>query len=181
MKVGNTPLVSIVLGSRSDLSVMEETINNLKSFGIPHELVIASAHRSPQRTRRHIRAAEANGVQLFIAGAGGAAHLPGVIAAETIRPVIGVPVDSSSLHGMDALLSIVQMPSGVPVATMAIGKAGAKNAAIFAAQCLAGRYPAIARRLHRYKQTLAENVAQQDKAVQRAARRQTASGRRSIR
>jgi 5-(carboxyamino)imidazole ribonucleotide mutase len=164
------PLVTIVLGSQSDLGIMEETLNGLRTFGIPYELVIASAHRSPQRTRQQIRAAEAKGVELFIAGAGGAAHLPGVIAAETIRPVIGVPVDSSSLHGLDALLSIVQMPGGVPVAAMAIGKAGAKNAAVFAAQCLATRHPEIARRLTHYKRTLAQQVVEQHNAVRHAQR-----------
>lgn len=159
------PVVTIVLGSQSDLAVMEETVNGLRLFGIQSELVIASAHRSPERTRRQIRAAEARGVRLFIAAAGGAAHLPGVIAAETTRPVIGVPIDSSSLNGMDALLSIVQMPGGVPVACMAIGKAGAKNAAVFAAQCLALQDATLARRLRRFKQSLAEHVAKQDRAV----------------
>jgi len=164
------PVVNILLGSQSDLGVMEETLNGLRSFGIPYELVIASAHRSPQRTRRQIRTAEARGVKLFIAAAGGAAHLPGVIAAETTLPVIGVPIDSSSLQGMDALLSIVQMPGGVPVACMAIGKAGAKNAAVFAAQCLAVQDAALARRLRRFKQSLADHVVKQDRAV-RAGRK----------
>jgi len=159
------PVISILLGSQSDLGVMEETIAGLRSFGIPAELVIASAHRSPERTRRQIRTAEARGVKLFIAAAGGAAHLPGVIAAETTLPVIGVPIDSSSLKGMDSLLSIVQMPGGVPVACMAIGKAGAKNAAVFAAQCLALKDAALARRLRRFKQSLADHVVKQDRAV----------------
>jgi phosphoribosylaminoimidazole carboxylase PurE protein len=164
------PAVSIVLGSQSDLGVMEETLSGLLSFGIPHEIVIASAHRSPERTRRQVRVAEARGVKLFIAAAGGAAHLPGVIAAETTLPVVGVPIDSSSLKGMDSLLSIVQMPGGVPVACMAIGKAGAKNAAVFAAQCLALDDAALARRLRRFKQSLAEHVVKQDRAV-RATRK----------
>jgi 5-(carboxyamino)imidazole ribonucleotide mutase len=159
------PLISVLLGSQSDLGVMEETLNGLRAFGIPHEIVIASAHRSPERTRRQIRMAETRGVKLFIAAAGGAAHLPGVIAAETTLPVVGVPIDSSSLKGMDALLSIVQMPGGVPVACMAIGKAGAKNAAVFAAQCLALKDAALARRVRRFKQSLAEHVAKQDRAV----------------
>jgi phosphoribosylaminoimidazole carboxylase PurE protein len=159
------PLISILLGSQSDLNVMEETLSGLRSFDIPHEIIIASAHRSPERTRRQIRTAEARGVKLFIAAAGGAAHLPGVIAAETTRPVIGVPIDSSSLNGMDALLSIVQMPGGVPVACMAIGRAGAKNAAVFAAQCLALQDAALARRLRRFKLSLAEHVVKQDRAV----------------
>jgi len=163
-------LVTIILGSQSDLAVMEETIAGLRSFGIPCELVIASAHRSPERTRRQVRTAEARGGKLFIAAAGGAAHLPGVIAAETALPVIGVPIDSSSLKGMDSLLSIVQMPGGVPVACMAIGKAGAKNAAVFAAQCLALEDAALARRLRRFKHSLAEHVVEQDRAV-RAGRK----------
>jgi phosphoribosylaminoimidazole carboxylase PurE protein len=157
--------VTILLGSQSDLSVMEETVNTLRAFNIPHELIIASAHRSPQRTRQKIRSAEANGTKVFIAAAGGAAHLPGVIAAETTLPVIGVPIDSSSLKGMDALLSIVQMPGGVPVATMAIGKAGARNAALFAAQCLALHDAALARRLRDHKQSLVEQVLKQDQAI----------------
>lgn len=164
------PVVSILLGSQSDLGVMEETLSGLRSFGIPHEIVIASAHRSPQRTRQQIRTAEARGVKLFIAAAGGAAHLPGVIAAETTLPVIGVPIDSSSLQGMDSLLSIVQMPGGVPVACMAIGKAGAKNAAVFAAQCLALQDAKLARRLRGFKQSLAEHVVKQDRSI-RAGRK----------
>lgn len=144
---------------------MEETLSVLRGFGISHELVIASAHRSPQRTRQKIRAAEAGGTRIFIAAAGGAAHLPGVVAAETTLPVIGVPIDSSSLKGLDSLLAIVQMPGGVPVATMAIGKAGARNAAVFAVQCLALRDAGLARRLGQYKQSLVEQVVRQDKAV----------------
>jgi len=166
-------LVTIVLGSQSDLTVMEETLTGLRSFGIPCELVIASAHRSPERTRRQVRTAEARGGKLFIAAAGGAAHLPGVIAAETTLPVIGVPIDSSTLKGMDSLLSIVQMPGGVPVACMAIGKAGAKNAAVFAAQCLALEDAAVARRLRRFKRSLAEHVVEQDRAVRAGRKRST--------
>lgn len=165
------PLISILLGSQSDLGVMEETLSGLRSFGIPHEIVIASAHRSPDRTRQQIRTAESRGVKLFIAAAGGAAHLPGVIAAETTLPVIGVPIDSSSLQGMDSLLSIVQMPGGVPVACMAIGKAGAKNAAVFAAQCLAIQDAPLARRLRRFKSSLAEHVVKQDRTVQAGRKR----------
>jgi 5-(carboxyamino)imidazole ribonucleotide mutase len=163
------PRVAILLGSRTDLEVMQEAVSGLQAFDISHELIITSAHRSPQRTREQIRAAEAGGVQFFIAGAGGAAHLPGVVAAETTCPVIGVPVDSSSLRGLDALLAIVQMPGGVPVATMAIGKAGARNAAVFAAQCLALNDPVLARRLRQYKRSLAEKVEEQDHAVRRDA------------
>jgi phosphoribosylaminoimidazole carboxylase PurE protein len=165
VKAKRSTLVTILLGSQSDLSVMEETLNTLRAFGVAHELIIASAHRSPQRTRQAVRTAEARGTKVFIAAAGGAAHLPGVVAAETTLPVIGVPIDSSSLKGVDALLSIAQMPGGVPVATMAIGKAGAKNAAVFAAQCLALRDAALARRLRDYKQAMVQQVIEQDKAV----------------
>lgn len=152
--------VSVVMGSDSDLPVMEETATALREFDIPFEITLASAHRSPERTRRYVKGAEARGVEVFIAGAGGAAHLAGVIAAETILPVIGVPIDSSPLKGFDALLSTVQMPSGVPVASMAVGKAGAKNAGIFAAQILSRKYPEIAERLRKYKALLAEKLEQ---------------------
>ena len=131
------PFVGILMGSDSDLPVMKEAADVLKGFGIPFEVTISSAHRSPKRTSEYAKSAASRGIMVIIAGAGSAAHLAGFIAAETAVPVIGVPIDSSSLKGMDALLSTVQMPAGVPVATMAIGKAGAKNAGIFAAQIIA--------------------------------------------
>jgi len=157
--------VSILMGSDTDLPVMEGASKILKEFGIPHEMTLASAHRSPERTRRYVKDAQSRGVQVFIAGAGGAAHLAGVIAAETICPVVGVPIDSSPLHGMDALLSTVQMPGGVPVAGMAIGKAGAKNAGIFAAQILAARHPEIAERLRQYKIAMAQELEEKAKGL----------------
>ena len=121
--------VLIVLGSVSDKDVMTPTWETLRNFGIGFKVVVASAHRTPERTRKIVKEAEKNGVEVIIAGAGAAAHLPGVIAAETIIPVIGVPIDSSPLTGVDSLLSIVQMPPGIPVATVGIGKMGARNAA----------------------------------------------------
>ena len=131
------PLVSILMGSDSDLSVMEEASKVLEKFGIGHEVVVSSAHRSPERTRKYVVGASKRGIKILIAGAGAAAHLAGVVAAETTLPVIGVPIGSSALNGLDALLSTAQMPGGVSVAGMAIGKAGAKNAGILAIQILA--------------------------------------------
>lgn len=150
--------ILIVMGSDSDWGIMEQATIVLKEFKIPYEVTLTSAHRSPDRTRKLIHSAEERGVQVIIAGAGGAAHLAGVIAAETILPVIGVPIESSPLHGLDSLLSTVQMPGGVPVATMAIGKAGAKNAALFALQILARSAPEIAQHLRSYKEDLAAQV-----------------------
>lgn len=137
------PLVSILMGSKSDWPLMKETSETLDSLGIEHESRAISAHRAPEQLVDYIADAEARGVELFIAGAGGAAHLPGVVASRTARPVLGVPVEGASLGGLDSLLSIVQMPGGVPVATFAIGKAGARNAAYFAARVLAASHPEI--------------------------------------
>lgn len=128
--------VAVIMGSQSDLQVMQEGINILREFGLGYEIKILSAHRTPQETVKYSLEAEKKGLKVIIAGAGGAAALPGVIAAHTILPVIGVPVETKSLKGLDSLLSIVQMPSGVPVACMAIGKAGARNAAILAVEIL---------------------------------------------
>lgn len=159
------PLVAIVMGSDSDLPVMKDALQTLDSFDIPYEVTIASAHRTPQRTASFSRAAKKRGIEVIIAGAGWAAHLAGVIASETTLPVLGVPIDSSPLSGLDALLSMVQMPSGVPVATMTIGKAGAKNAAVFAAQILALKYPAIQKKLTVYKKKLAHDVTKKSDAL----------------
>ncbi len=160
-------LVAILMGSDSDLDVMLESARTLKELGVPFEMVVTSAHRSPGRTRRYVSAAAKRGIKVFIAGAGGSAALAGVIAAETTLPVIGVPLDSSPLAGVDALYSTVQIPAGVPVATMAIGKAGAINAAILAAQILAvGGNQQLAAKLRQYKQQLAEKVADRSKRVQ---------------
>jgi phosphoribosylaminoimidazole carboxylase PurE protein len=156
------PMVGIVMGSVSDRSFMDEAAKILDAFGIPHEITIASAHRSPARTREYAQTAHKRGLKVIIAGAGGAAHLAGTIAAETVLPVIGVPIDSSPLQGMDALLATVQMPSGVPVATMAVGKAGAKNAGILAAQILSLQDPKLHAKLVEYKKGLAVQVEQTD-------------------
>ena len=145
------PLVALVMGSTSDMDVMQGCEEMLEEFGIPYEVRITSAHRTPDQTREFAEQAEDRGIEAIIAGAGWAAHLAGVIAAHTTLPVIGVPIDSSPLHGMDALLSTVQMPPGVPVATVAIGKGGAKNAAILAAQILALKHPEITMELKRYR------------------------------
>jgi 5-(carboxyamino)imidazole ribonucleotide mutase len=152
------PLVGIVIGSDSDLPVIQETANILGYLGIEFELTIASAHRSPERVRAWVRAAEGKGIEIIIAGAGGAAHLPGVIAAETTLPVIGVPMPTLYFNGQDSLYSIVQMPSGIPVAAMAVGKAGATNAGVFAAQVLVGKHPEISEPLKKFKAELAQGV-----------------------
>jgi phosphoribosylaminoimidazole carboxylase PurE protein len=168
-KVKN-PLVSIVMGSDSDLPIMDEARKILEYMDIEYEITISSAHRSPERTTKYAQSAIKKGVEVIIAGAGSAAHLAGVIAAETVLPVIGVPIDSSSLKGLDALLSTVQMPGGVPVATMAIGKAGAKNAAILAAQILGVKYAKIRDELKRYKRELAFEVEKKAQKLENQAR-----------
>jgi phosphoribosylaminoimidazole carboxylase PurE protein len=153
--------VGMVLGSASDWPQVEPGAVLLQEWGIPFEVVVASAHRAPQRVQAYAREAAARGLKVIIAAAGAAAHLAGVLAAETTLPVIGVPLPGSSLNGLDSLLATVQMPAGVPVATMAIGPAGAKNAAIFAAQILALGDPGLQARLKRHKQELAQQVARQ--------------------
>jgi phosphoribosylaminoimidazole carboxylase PurE protein len=157
--------IAIVLGSDSDYPVIQDMIKILKDFDIENEITVSSAHRSPDKTRRFAAALEERGIQVVIACAGAAAHLAGAIAAETILPVIGVPIDSSPLQGLDALLSTSMMPAGVPVATMGIGRAGASNAAILAVQILARSDPEIAERLHAYKRRLADGVEQKDQAL----------------
>jgi len=152
------PAVGIVMGSDSDLPVMEEAAAMLKKFGIPFEMTVASAHRSPERAMAFATGARERGMKVIIAGAGHAAHLAGVLAAHTSLPVIGVPIDSSSLQGLDSLLSTVQMPPGIPVATMALGKSGACNAGIFAAQMLALSDPGVAAAIHRFKKDMATEV-----------------------
>jgi 5-(carboxyamino)imidazole ribonucleotide mutase len=153
--VSGSVKVSILFGSESDRPVLEETARVLDSLGIEHEMEQASAHRSPDRVREIVRGAPARGVQVFIAAAGMANHLAGAVAAHTTRPVIGIPLGGSPLGGADALLSTVQMPAGVPVATVAIGSAGAKNAAVLAAQILALGDPALQRKLDDLKARLA--------------------------
>ena len=146
--------VAVIVGSRNDLEFIEGAKELLVKFGIEHEVHAMSAHRSLDKTMEFAETAEENGFEVIIACAGMAAHLPGVIAAKTILPVIGVPLPTSDIRGMDSLLAIVQMPSGVPVATMAIGKAGVKNAAILAAEILARKNPAVRERLKAYKESL---------------------------
>jgi phosphoribosylaminoimidazole carboxylase PurE protein len=165
------PLVSIVMGSDSDLEVMREAAKALDDFGIAYEMDITSAHRSPARTSEFARQAAGRGIKVIIAGAGGAAHLAGVIAAETTLPVIGVPMPSSSLQGLDALLATVQMPAGIPVATLAIGKAGATNAGILAAQILALSDPALAKKLAAHKEKLAASVEEKSNTLKSQSRR----------
>jgi 5-(carboxyamino)imidazole ribonucleotide mutase len=150
----NKPLVGVVMGSTSDREVMNECVNTLEDLAIPFEVAVSSAHRSPEQTRDYAISARDRGIEVIIAGAGWAAHLAGVLASHTTLPIIGVPIDSSPLRGMDALLSTVQMPPGVPVATMALGRGGAVNAAVFSAQILALKYPHIARSLDEYKKGL---------------------------
>jgi phosphoribosylaminoimidazole carboxylase PurE protein len=152
------PIVGIVIGSDSDFSIMEEACKVLDSFSIPYEVTISSAHRTPKRTSVFSKQARNKGLEVIIAGAGWAAHLAGVMASETTLPVIGVPIASSPLNGLDALLSTVQMPGGIPVATMSIGKAGARNAAIFAAQILSLKYPEIYKKILDHRKEMENKV-----------------------
>ena len=151
-------LVGIIMGSDSDSAVMAEATKVLQQFGVSYEIGVYSAHRSPHRTLEYVSTARARGLKVIIAGAGSSAHLAGVTAAETILPVIGVPIDSSPLSGLDALMATVQMPPGVPVATVAIGKPGATNAGVLAAQMIALGDPGVAARLVAYKKKLADKV-----------------------
>ena len=150
--------VVVFIGSESDYEIVKDAIEILKKFEVPFALEITSAHRSPERTLRLVRQAEAEGAELFIAVAGKAAHLAGVVASHTIRPVIGVPVESGGLGGLDALLSTVQMPRGIPVATMGTGKTGAANAALLAVEILALKKPALREKLVDHKKTMAAQV-----------------------
>lgn len=161
--------VLIVMGSDSDLTVMAEAEKLLREFGIPCEMTIASAHRSPGRVQALAEEVEKKGTDVIIAGAGMAAHLAGVLAAQTTVPVIGVPINASPLDGLDSLLSMVQMPPGVPVATVAVGKAGARNAAILAARILARKDPKLLKKLRAYKNQLAKEV--EDKAKELSKRK----------
>jgi phosphoribosylaminoimidazole carboxylase PurE protein len=162
------PKVLIIMGSDSDLPVMEAAAGILDGFGIPYQMTVASAHRTPEKVRNLVKNAERSGVEVVIAGAGMAAHLPGVVASYTVLPVIGVPLDASPLKGMDALLSIVQMPPGIPVATVSIGKAGARNAAILAVQIMAGKNPKLTKKLLEHREAMAAEVEEKaEKAANR--------------
>jgi phosphoribosylaminoimidazole carboxylase PurE protein len=160
------PVIGIIMGSDSDLPTMQEAVKILKQFEVPYEIGVYSAHRSPHRTAEYVRTARDRGLKLIIAGAGSSAHLAGVTAAETTIPVIGGPIDSSPLSGFDALMSTVQMPPGVPVATMGVGKSGATNAAIFAVQVLALSDERFASKLIEYKAQLEKSVAEKSQKVQ---------------
>ena len=162
----DNPLVSILMGSDSDYEVMVEAAKALDQFGIPFEMTVSSAHRTPERTAGIVRGARERGVKVIIAGAGAAAHLAGVVAAETVLPVIAVPIDCTSLHGLDALLAMVQMPAGIPVATVAIGKAGARNAGLLAVQILALNDADLTRRLVEFKAEMAIGVEAKAKVLQ---------------
>lgn len=155
-----TPVVGVVMGSKSDWETMRHAAEVLTELGIPHETRVVSAHRTPERLFRYGGEAEGRGLEIVIAGAGGAAHLPGMLAAITLLPVLGVPVASKTLKGVDALLSIVQMPRGVPVGTLAIGSAGAANAGLFAAAILARKYPAVREALARFRQSQTDAVGE---------------------
>lgn len=157
--MGNKPLVSIIMGSANDWDVMQQSARALQDFGVAYDARVISAHRSPDLLFDYIKEVSAQGVQCFIAGAGGAAHLAGVIAGKTTLPVLGVPTPSKYLKGMDSLLSIVQMPKGIPVATFAIGEAGATNAGLFAVSMLAANDSVLAEKLKAYRQKQAEQIA----------------------
>ena len=152
------PLVGVIMGSTSDWETMKQATDVLDEFQVPYEAKVVSAHRTPQWMAEYAAGAEGRGLQVIIAGAGGAAHLPGMVAAQTVLPVLGVPVQSRTLNGLDSLLSIVQMPGGIPVATLAIGKAGAKNAALLAISILGNQYPAYREKLYQFRQAQTEKV-----------------------
>ena len=156
-----TPLVGVIMGSKNDYAVMRAAVEVLREFGVPHEAKIVSAHRTPDRMFSYADTAAARGLRVIVAGAGGAAHLPGMVAARTVLPVLGVPIAATALQGIDSLLSIVQMPRGIPVGTLAIGAAGAANAGLLAVQILATTDPALAARLTAYRTARREEVLAQ--------------------
>ena len=153
-----TPLVGVIMGSTSDWETMQHAVQLLQEFDVPYEAKVVSAHRTPVWMAEYAAAAEERGLQVIIAGAGGAAHLPGMVAAQTVLPVLGVPVQSRALNGLDSLLSIVQMPAGIPVGTVAIGTAGAKNAALLAIAILGNQKPELREKLHQFRQSQTEKV-----------------------
>lgn len=165
MNKKNPPIVSVVMGSDSDLPIMQEAVDTLDAFGIPNELYLTSAHRAPERTAAFARTAAERGIRIIIAGAGAGAHLAGVIASQTVLPVIGVPIDATSLGGLDALLSTVQMPGDIPVATMAIGKAGAKNAALMAVRILALHDESTDKKLRAHIENMAQDVEKRHEKI----------------
>src|SRR5918992_4065999 len=161
MSDAKNPLVSVIMGSQSDWETMQHASSTLKDFAVQHETLIVSAHRTPAWLAEFASTAESRGIEVIIAGAGGAAHLPGMAAAQTLVPVLGVPVESAALKGMDSLLSIVQMPGGIPVGTLAIGKAGAINAALLALAILANSRPELREKLRQFRTKQTDNVRQQ--------------------
>jgi 5-(carboxyamino)imidazole ribonucleotide mutase len=161
MSQANNPLVSIIMGSQSDWETMRHASSTLKDFAVAHENLIVSAHRTPAWLAEFAGTAEARGIEVIIAGAGGAAHLPGMAAAQTLVPVLGVPVESVALKGLDSLLSIVQMPGGIPVGTLAIGKAGAVNAGLLAVAILGNSRPELREKLRHFRTRQTDNVRQQ--------------------
>jgi 5-(carboxyamino)imidazole ribonucleotide mutase len=161
MTIEHKPLVAVIMGSRSDWDTMQHAATMLKEFELPHECLIVSAHRTPAWLAQFASQAESRGIEVIIAGAGGAAHLPGMAAAQTLVPVLGVPVESQALKGVDSLLSIVQMPGGIPVGTLAIGKAGAINAALLAFAILANSRPELREKLRRFRAKQTDGVLQQ--------------------
>lgn len=167
----STPIVGIIMGSDSDMTIMREACATLDSFDIAYEVIIASAHRTPERAASWAKNAADRGLKVIIAGAGWAAHLAGVIAAGTLLPVIAVPIDSSPLNGLDALLSMVQMPAGIPVATMAIGKGGARNAALFAIQILATADSTMITKLADHRRTMEQQVIAKDAEIQKSLKK----------
>lgn len=158
MNKNEAPLVGIIMGSKSDWETMSHAVSLLDQLQVPYEVEVVSAHRTPDKLFQYAEHAEERGIEVIIAGAGGAAHLPGMTAAKTSLPVLGVPVQSKALNGMDSLLSIAQMPAGIPVGTLAIGRAGASNAALLAASILANKYPAIKVALKAFRQQQTDNV-----------------------
>lgn len=165
--MANNVLVGIVMGSDSDLEIMKESANTLEKFGIGYEVNIISAHRTPQQAHEYASSAEKRCLEVIIAAAGGAAHLAGVMAAWTPLPVIGVPMQTQLSGGLDSLLSMVQMPSGVPVACVATGKAGAKNSALLAAQILGIKYPELREKMKKYKEQMAEEVKEKNMKIKK--------------
>jgi 5-(carboxyamino)imidazole ribonucleotide mutase len=163
-------MIHILMGSDSDLDTMHDAIKVLKEFGVPHEVHVLSAHRSPHALAAYVEQADKDGAKAYIAAAGGAAHLGGVVAAHTTRPVLAVPIGGTAFNGLDSLLSMVQMPGGVPVATFAVGKAGARNAALFAVQLLALSDTATSAKIVAFKKKLADEVATKDAALQKRLR-----------
>jgi 5-(carboxyamino)imidazole ribonucleotide mutase len=158
MSAKQKPTVAVIMGSKSDWETMQHAVEVLKEFDVPHETKVVSAHRTPQLMAEFAGEAEARGLQVIIAGAGGAAHLPGMVSAQTPLPVLGVPVESRVLRGVDSLLSIVQMPAGIPTATFAIGKAGATNAALFAVSILSNSQPELRERLREYRKKQTDRI-----------------------